>query len=202
MHSAALLRDLDRLRETGIMLTTPGEARGCAPTSCCSWAPRLSSSLASSDRAAIGAAGQAGRQGRGSGDRMAGLQSDATIPGFDGDIEVFAAGLGVTLAANLAALRARVKARPVAQTQISARARRARWRCEARALRRCGLDGGESRGARNRDASWACARFERNHPFLDFAGRRAGQWRGGSDGLRMGNRLPDANRIWRRLPNP
>ena len=27
MHSAALLRDLDCLRETGIMLTTPGEAR-------------------------------------------------------------------------------------------------------------------------------------------------------------------------------
>src|SRR5579862_3309459 len=27
MHSAALLRDLDCLRETGVMLTTPGEAR-------------------------------------------------------------------------------------------------------------------------------------------------------------------------------
>ena len=45
-------------------------------------------------------------------------QADATIPGFDGDIEVFAAGLGATLAANLAALRARVKGRPVAQTQL------------------------------------------------------------------------------------
>jgi formylmethanofuran dehydrogenase subunit B len=27
MHSAALLRDLDCMRETGVMLTTPGEAR-------------------------------------------------------------------------------------------------------------------------------------------------------------------------------
>ena len=45
-------------------------------------------------------------------------QADATIPGFDGDIEVIAAGLGATLAANLAALRARVKGRPVAQAQI------------------------------------------------------------------------------------
>src|SRR5271166_7199810 len=27
MHSAALMRDLDCLRETGVMLTTPGEAR-------------------------------------------------------------------------------------------------------------------------------------------------------------------------------
>ena len=45
-------------------------------------------------------------------------QADATIPGFDGNIEVFAAGLGATLAANLAALRARVKGRPVAQTQL------------------------------------------------------------------------------------
>ena len=27
MHSAALMRDLDSLRETGVMLTTPGEAR-------------------------------------------------------------------------------------------------------------------------------------------------------------------------------
>src|SRR3984885_665002 len=30
MHSAALLRDLDCLRETGIMLTTPGEAHASA----------------------------------------------------------------------------------------------------------------------------------------------------------------------------
>jgi formylmethanofuran dehydrogenase subunit B len=46
-------------------------------------------------------------------------QADARLPGFDGVIEVHAAGLGATLAANLAALRARVKGRPVAQTQIA-----------------------------------------------------------------------------------
>jgi len=45
-------------------------------------------------------------------------RGDARIPSFDGDVEVFAAGLGATLAANLAALRARVKGRPVAQAPL------------------------------------------------------------------------------------
>jgi formylmethanofuran dehydrogenase subunit B len=81
MHSAAVLRDLDCLRETGIMLTTPGidVARRIL------WlAPH----------------------------------GDARLSGFDGDIETVAVGLGATLAANLASLRARVKGRPVAQTQL------------------------------------------------------------------------------------
>lgn len=45
-------------------------------------------------------------------------KADAGILGFDGDIEVVAAGLGATLAANLAALRARIKGRPVTGAQI------------------------------------------------------------------------------------
>jgi formylmethanofuran dehydrogenase subunit B len=45
-------------------------------------------------------------------------QSDAKIPSFNGDIEIVAVGLGATLGANLAALRARVKGCPVAETQL------------------------------------------------------------------------------------
>jgi formylmethanofuran dehydrogenase subunit B len=117
LHSAALLRDLDRLRETGIMLTTPGEARVRADVILLvgdglteAW-PHLNERLlarparpedADVKRRIVWLAPQAG----------------ARIPGFDGDIDVFAAGLGATLAANLAALRARVKGRPVAQTQL------------------------------------------------------------------------------------
>jgi formylmethanofuran dehydrogenase subunit B len=44
--------------------------------------------------------------------------ADAGISGFDGDIEIVTVGIGTTLAANLAALRARVKGRPVAQTRV------------------------------------------------------------------------------------
>ena len=140
MHSAALLRDLDCLRETGIMLTTPGEARvradvvllvgdGLTET----W-PGLSERLL---------APPARPEGADVARRIVWLapRRDATIPGFGGDIEVVAAGAGATLAANLAALRARVKGRPVAQSQIPlARARRARGDAERRALRRGGLD--------------------------------------------------------------
>jgi formylmethanofuran dehydrogenase subunit B len=117
VRSAALLRDLDCLRETGIMLTTPGEARvradvvllvgdGLTET----W-PGLAERLL---------APPAKPEGVDVKRRIVWLapQSGATLPGFDGDIEVFAAGLGATLAANLAALRARVKGRPVAQTQL------------------------------------------------------------------------------------
>ena len=118
MHSEALLRDLDCLRETGVMLTTPGEARVRADVVLLvgdglweTW-PALNERLlrpparpesVDVKRRIIWLAPQA----------------DAIIPGFDGDIEVLAAGAGATLAANLAALRARVKGRPVAQAQIS-----------------------------------------------------------------------------------
>jgi formylmethanofuran dehydrogenase subunit B len=114
MHSAALLRDLDCLRETGIMLTTPGEARVRADVVLLvgdgllqTW-PGLTERLLASPARPEGADVKR---------RIVWLapRADATIPGFDGDIEVVAAGLDATLAANLAALRARVKGRPVAQ---------------------------------------------------------------------------------------
>jgi formylmethanofuran dehydrogenase subunit B len=115
-HSAGLLRDLDCLRETGIMLTTPGEARVRADVVLLvgdglteAW-PQLNERLL---------APQARPEGADVKRRIVWLapRADAVIPGFDGDIEMFAAGLGATLAANLAALRAWVKGRPVAQTK-------------------------------------------------------------------------------------
>jgi formylmethanofuran dehydrogenase subunit B len=118
MHSAALLRDLDCLRETGIMLTTPGEARVRADvvlvvgdTLLQTW-PHLIERLLTPPARPEGADVKR---------RIVWLapHADARLPGFDGVIEVHAAGLGATLAANLAALRARVKGRPVAQTQIA-----------------------------------------------------------------------------------
>ncbi len=42
----------------------------------------------------------------------------ARLRGFEDDIEIWEAGRGATLAANLAALRARAKGRPVAQTPV------------------------------------------------------------------------------------
>ena len=116
-HSTALMRDLDCLRETGVMLTTPGEARvradivllvgdGLLET----WPPlveRLLGLPAKPDGAEVAR-------------RIVWLAptAEATLAGFCGDVEVIAAGLGVTLAANLAALRARVKGRPVAGAGI------------------------------------------------------------------------------------
>jgi formylmethanofuran dehydrogenase subunit B len=117
MHSAALLRDLDCLRETGIMLTTPGEARVRADVVLLvgdglteAW-PALNERLLRPPARPDGV--DVAR-------RIVWLapHADAKIPGLDGDIEVVAAGLGATLAANLAALRTRVKGRPVAQTQL------------------------------------------------------------------------------------
>jgi formylmethanofuran dehydrogenase subunit B len=117
MHSAPLLRDLDCLRETGVMLTTPGEARVRADVVLLvgdslpqSW-PHLAERLL---------APPARPEGVDVKRRSVWLApyADARIPGFDSDIEVFTAGLGATLAANLAALRGRVKGRPVAQAQI------------------------------------------------------------------------------------
>ncbi len=117
MHSAAVLRDLDCLRETGVMLVTPGEARVRADVVLLvgdgllqTW-PHLIERLL---------APMAKPEGADVARRIVWLapQADATMPGFDGNIEVFAAGLGATLASNLAALRARVKRRPVAQLHL------------------------------------------------------------------------------------
>ena len=168
-HSAGILRDLDCLRETGVMLVTPGEAR-----------VRADVVLLVGDGLTEGWPGLAERllrpparpEGVDVKRRIIWLapKADATIPGFDGDIEIVAAGRGSTLAANLAALRARIKGRPVAQApDSSARARHARRRPERRSLRRRGLDGCESRSARNRDDQWPRARPERNDAVLDIA---------------------------------
>ena len=117
MHSAALLRDLDCLRETGVMLLTPGEARVRADVVLLvgdgllqTW-PRLIERLL---------VPPARPEGVDVMRRIVWLapRADAKLPGFNGTIEVHAAGLGATLAANLAALRARVKGRPVAQGAI------------------------------------------------------------------------------------
>jgi len=116
-HSAALLRDLDCLRETGVMLTTPGEARVRADVVLLvgdglteAW-PQMNERLLRPPARPEGVVVKR---------RFVWLapRADMRIPSFDGDIEVFAAGNGATLAANLAALRARIKGRPVAQTQL------------------------------------------------------------------------------------
>ena len=117
-HSAALLRDLDCLRETGIMLTTPGEARvradvvllvGDALTE--AW-PSLTERLL---------APPARPEGVNVKRRIIWLAPaiGARIGGFEGDIEIWKAERGATLAVNLAALRARVKNRPIANPRIA-----------------------------------------------------------------------------------
>jgi formylmethanofuran dehydrogenase subunit B len=117
MHSAAMLRDLDCLRETGVMLVTPGEARVRADVVLLvgdgllqTW-PHLNERLLAPPARPEGADVRR---------RIMWLapRAAASMPGFGGDIEVFGAGLGATLAANLSALRARVKGRPVGQTQL------------------------------------------------------------------------------------
>ena len=117
MHSAALMRDLDSLRGSGVMRTTPGEARVRADVILLvgdrllqTWPglnERLLEPLAKPDGVDVKR-------------RIVWLapRADAAIPGFDGDIEVIAAGSDVKLAANLAALRARVKGRPIAGAPI------------------------------------------------------------------------------------
>ena len=117
MHSGAILRDIDCLRETGIMLTTPGEAHVRADVILLvgdglteAW-PHLSERLF---------APPARLEGPDVKRRIVWLapQNNAKISSGEGDVEVFVAGLGATLAANLAALRARVKGRPVAQAPL------------------------------------------------------------------------------------
>ena len=116
-HSAALLRDLDSLRETGVMLMTPSEARVRADVVVLvgdglmeTW-PHLTERLLQPPARPDGTDVKR---------RIVWLtsQADATIADFEGEIEVVAAGQGATLAANLAGLRARIKGRPVRQPQI------------------------------------------------------------------------------------
>ncbi len=71
MHSAALLRDLDCLRETGIMLTTPGEARVRADVVLLV-GDGFDGSLARPERAAVAVASAAEWRGRRTAHRLAG----------------------------------------------------------------------------------------------------------------------------------
>ena len=145
VHSAALLRDLDCMRETGVMITTPGEARvradvvllvGDALTE--TW-PALNERLLHPPSKPNGV--DVAR-------RIVWLAPDAhaRIGGFEGDVEIFGAGLGATLAANLAALRARVKGRRIGRSELPPAALDAL----AAALK----------GARFGVAVWAAARLE------------------------------------------
>jgi len=118
MHSAALLRDLDPMRESGVMLVTPGEARVRADVVLLvgdglteSW-PALSERLL---------APPARPEGVDVKRRIIWLAPaiGGRIQGFGGDIEIWGAGRGATLAVNLAALRARAKGRPIAQAPVA-----------------------------------------------------------------------------------
>jgi len=118
MHSAALLRDLDSMRETGVMLTTPGEARVRADLVLLvgdgfmeTW-PDLSERLLAPPARPEGADVKR---------RIVWLAPaiGARIRGFEGDIQIWRAERGATLAANLAALRARVKNRPITDRQAA-----------------------------------------------------------------------------------
>ena len=118
MHSAAVLRDLDSMRETGVMLTTPGEARVRADVVLLVGDGLTETWPALTERLLRPPARPEGVDVK---RRIIWLAptAAAALPGFDGDVEVVAAGLAATLAANLAVLRARVKGRPVARTQIA-----------------------------------------------------------------------------------
>ena len=117
MHSAALFRDLDSLREAGVMVTTPDEARVRAdlvllvgdglPEAWPAVAERLLKPPARP-------------HGEDVARRIIWLapNSKAKIPGFGGAIEIFADGSGAGLAVNLAALRALVKGRPLAGAEL------------------------------------------------------------------------------------
>ena len=111
MHSASILRDLDCLRETGGMLTTPGEARVRGDVVVLvgdgldeAW-PALNERLlmpARPDGADVKPR------------RIIVLAKDerSTRPRRPGRVETAVFGQGAEFAANLAALRARVKRRP------------------------------------------------------------------------------------------
>ncbi len=109
MHSAPILRDLDCLRETGVMLTTPGEARIRGDVLLLvgdgleeAW-PALNERLLTVPVRPDGGEGQQRR--------IVVLATDerSARPERSGDVETAVFGKGADFAANLAALRARVK---------------------------------------------------------------------------------------------
>ncbi len=118
MHSAALLRDLDPMRETGVMLTTPGEARVRADVVLLIGDGLTETWPALNERLLRPPARPEGVDVK---RRIVWLAPaiGARIRGFEGDIEIREAGRGATLAVNLAALRARVKNRRIANLRIA-----------------------------------------------------------------------------------
>jgi formylmethanofuran dehydrogenase subunit B len=117
-HSAALLRDLDCLRETGVMLTTPGEARVRADVVLLVGDGLTEAWPSLTERLLVPPARPEGMDVK---RRIIWLAPaiGARIGGFEGDIEIWRAERGATLAVNLAALRARVKNRPIANPRIA-----------------------------------------------------------------------------------
>jgi formylmethanofuran dehydrogenase subunit B len=118
MHSAALLRDLDSMRETGVMLTTPGEARVRADVLLLVGDGLMETWPALNERLLRPPARPEGVDVK---RRIVWLAPaiGARIRGFEGDIEIWRAERGATLAVNLAALRARIKNRRIANPRIA-----------------------------------------------------------------------------------
>jgi formylmethanofuran dehydrogenase subunit B len=116
-HSAALLRDLDSMRESGVMLMTPGEARVRADLVLLVGDGFIDTWPALNERLLAPPAQPAGVDVK---RRIIWLAPaiGARILGFEGDIEIWGAGRGATLAINLAALRARTKGRPIAIPRV------------------------------------------------------------------------------------
>jgi formylmethanofuran dehydrogenase subunit B len=114
---SAAICELDWPRETGVMLTTPGEARVRADVVLLV-GDALQEAWSGLDERLLRP--PARPNGVDVARRIVWLapEANAGIPSFDGDIEVVAAGLGSTLAASLAALRRRVKGRPVARARM------------------------------------------------------------------------------------
>ena len=160
MSSTALLRDLDVLRESGMMLTTPGEARtrgdvvllvgdGLVESGLLEAMPDLRT-RALTPPAAEGALRRIFRLGADEADMraLAGAAADSVSK-----IETISAD-EASLPGWLAALRARVNGRPVALSGArSGEIRRARSpRAAIGEIRRCRLVGGASRRPDDRNA--------------------------------------------------
>ena len=197
MHSASILRDLDCLRETGGMLTTPGEARVRGDVLVLvgdgleeAW-PALNERLLTVPARTNGADAQS-RQ-------IVVLASDerSTCPRRPGRVETAVFGQGAEFAANLAALRARVKRRPqkgasdetpsrldaIAELLREAKFGVAIWSASSLDALEIEMVNGLVRD------------LNEFHAILVFALGGGRQRRGRSRCLRVDDRFPDANRL-------
>ena len=196
MHSASMLRDLDSLRETGVMLTTPGEARVRGDVLLLvgdnldeAW-PALNERLLSAPARPDSVDAQR---------RFVVLARDERSEGRGqpGCLETVVFGKGADFAANLAALRARVKRRP---RNAAADLAPSRLDTVAELLR----------GARFGVAIWSATDLDaleiemvnglvrdlnEFHAVLVFAVGCGRQRRGRSGCLRVDDWLSDANRL-------